>query len=282
MILRKPYAFLIKHFKLIHLIMTICMGFLIYQTNALLEFFNDFINSSQVKIGIDVISSLFNSYSYIFAMAIIVISVIVFVLMSFKDKPRLYYVSIILGFCLLIGLYAYSISTIYKMQDGIVDERIIRAIRDFLNIIFIFQIYGVFISFVRFIGLDVKKFDFSQDVQELNITDNDNEEFEVNVEFDSHTLKRKLRRNYRSLKYYIVENKIILIGILIATISVCGVLVVRMVIKKDIIYTQGQIFSPTNYSVSILDSYLTQKDYRDNLIINKNEMLVVVKLKIKL
>ena len=73
MILRKPYGFLIKHFKLIHLIMTIFMGILIYQTNLLLEFFNDFVGSQQAIVGNEVISFLFNNYSYLFSIIIVLI-----------------------------------------------------------------------------------------------------------------------------------------------------------------------------------------------------------------
>lgn len=281
MIFRKPYGFLIKHFKLIHLIMTFFMGILIYQTNLLLEFFNDFVGSYQTIVGTGVVSSLFNNYTYIFAIAIVLIATIVFVLMSFKDKPRFYYILTIIGYTLLIVLYAYSVSTINQMQVGLVDERITRAIRDFLNIIFVFQMYSIFISLIRSIGLDVKKFDFKEDAQELNITDKDNEEFEVNVEFDSHTLKRKLRRNYRNFRYYLVENKIMLLIVGGLVVLVCGVFVIRGLLKNEVTYSVGQTFSPINYNMAILDSYLTETDYKANKITSEKESLVVVKLKIK-
>lgn len=281
MILRKPYGFLIKHFKLIHLIMTIFMGILIYQTNLLLEFFNDFVSSQQAIVGNEVISFLFNNYSYLFSIIIVLISVIIFILMSFKDKPRLYYVFTITGYTLLIILYVYGVSTINKMQVGLVDERITRAIRDLFNIMFVFQIYSIFISFIRSIGLDVKKFDFNQDVHELNITDQDREEFEVNVEFDSHTLKRKLRRNFRNLKYYFIENKIMLLIVLGCIAIISSVSIIISLLKNEVSYNVGQVFSPVNYNISILDSYVTDNDYRANKISGENESLVVVKFKIK-
>lgn len=281
MILRKPYGFLIKHFKLIHLIMTLFMGILVYQTNLLLEFFNDFVGSSQIIIGTDVIGTLFNNYAYIFATVIVLASIIIFVLMSFKDKPRFYYVLTIIGYILLIILYVYTVSTIGEMQKSLVDERITRAIRDFLNIIFIFQIYTIFISLIRSIGLDVKKFDFNQDAQELNITDKDNEEFEVNVEFDAHTLKRKLRRNYRNLKYYFIENKMMLLIVSSIVILIGGIFVIRGLTKKEVTYSVGQIFSPLNYNISILDSYITDNDYRANKITKEDKTLVAIKFKIK-
>ena len=51
MILRGPYAFFIKYFRVIHLIMAIFIGFLIFQTNTFLQFFNQYINSNMVSIG---------------------------------------------------------------------------------------------------------------------------------------------------------------------------------------------------------------------------------------
>ena len=42
MILRKPYAFLIKHFKLIHAFLTAAMLYLLLQTYNLNKFFDAF------------------------------------------------------------------------------------------------------------------------------------------------------------------------------------------------------------------------------------------------
>lgn len=281
MILRKPYAFLIKHFKLIHLIMTLFMGILVYQTNLLLEFFNEFLSSNQIIIGTNIISSLFNNYVYIFAGATILLALIILILMAFKDKPKLYYILTIIGYSGLIVLYAYSVITIKDMQVRIVDERITRLIRDFLNIAFLFQVYTTLIAAVRSIGLDVKKFNFNKDAQELSVSDSDNEEFEINVEFDSHTLKRTLRRNLRSLKYYFVENKmmLLLLGMLIVFIG--SFLIIRETIDKEIIYNINQPFSPVNYNIIISDSYITDKDYRLKKVTSDNNTLVVVKFKIK-
>lgn len=281
MIFRKPYGFLIKHFKLIHFIMTLFMAFLVYQTNLLLEFFNDFVGSSQGFVGAFTLDSLFNNYSYFFAGIIVIAATVILILMSFKDKPRFYYILTIVGYILLIILYAYSVSTIGIMQESLVDERITRLIRDFLNIIFIFQIYSLFVSFIRSIGLDLKKFDFHEDFQELNITDKDSEEFEVNVEFDTHVLKRKIRRGYRNIKYYYIENKAMLLLVSFVIVLVIGMFVLRGVFNKEAIYKVGQVFSPINYNISITESYLTNNDYRVNNITGENKSLVVVKFKIK-
>ncbi|MBE6138450.1 MAG: hypothetical protein E7173_01735 [Firmicutes bacterium] len=281
MILRKPYAFLIKHFKLIHLIMTFCMGILIYQTNTLLEFFKDFISSGQAIIGTATVNNLFNNYTYLLSAIIIFVSLVILILMIFKNKPKFYYMLNILGYTLLIVLYIYAVSTIGDMQEGLVDERITRAIRDFLNIIFVFQVYSLLISLVRSIGLDVKKFDFNQDMQELNISDLDNEEFEVNIDFDSNTLKTKFRRFYRNLKYYFIENKLTIIILSCVGTSLFGLVLVIGLFERDVVYNTGQMFSPLNYNITVIESYITDKDYRLNKVTTDDKSLVVVKFKIK-
>lgn len=280
MILRKPYAFLIKHFKLIHLIMTIFIGMLIYQTNTLLSFFNDFIGSTQTIVGMNVFETLFSSYSYIFCIGVILASLIIFILMSFKEKPRVYYGLNIIGYILLIVLYFYAGNTIGEMQKNILDERIVRAVRDFLNIAFIFQLYSIVTSFIRTIGLDVKKFDFKDDAEDLNLTDLDNEEFEVNVEFDSHTLKRKVRRGYRNLRYYFIENKLILI-IIIALLAIGISFGLYSAFKDNTVeYKMNQSFSPVGYNMIIESAYTTSTDSRLNKI-SDDTSLVVVKFKIR-
>ena len=54
MILRRPYAFLIKHFRLIHLILFILFAYITLKANNILSFFKEYIN---VNGNIEVIAS---------------------------------------------------------------------------------------------------------------------------------------------------------------------------------------------------------------------------------
>lgn len=280
MILRKPYAFLIKHFKLIHLIMTVFIGILIYQTNTLLSFFNDFIGSSQTIVGTAVFESLFSNYSYFLCGGVVVASLIIFVLMLFKAKPRTYYGLNIIGYILVIILYVYAGNTILGMQKNILDERLIRAVRDLLNITFIFQLYSFVISFIRTIGLDVKKFDFKDDIEDLNLTELDNEEFEVNIEFDTQTLKRKVRRSYHNVRYYFIENKLMLIIVGVLILGIGGFVIYNGVKDDTVYYNMNQVFSPVGYNMVIEKAYVTSTDSKSNKLSDDNS-LVVVNFKIK-
>ena len=57
MILRRPYAFLIKHFRLIHLILFVLFGYITYKANNMLSFFKEYISNNG--------NIVFNSSEYI-------------------------------------------------------------------------------------------------------------------------------------------------------------------------------------------------------------------------
>ncbi len=58
MILRKPYAFIIKHFKLLHLILTVLLGISVYRISYILNFLKEYLNSPVVLNKYDTVSSL--------------------------------------------------------------------------------------------------------------------------------------------------------------------------------------------------------------------------------
>ena len=281
MILRKPYAFLIKHFKLIHFIMALCMGVLLYQTTILQNFLNEFAGSTQVIVDTDIANVLLGGYIYIFPVLVVIMSLIVLVLMSLKDKPRLYYLLNIVTYIGLIVLYIYASSTIGTMQKEIVDERIVRAIRDLLNLGFIVQLYTLFISLIRSIGIDVKKFDFREDAEALNLNVGDSEEFEVNIEFDSQTLKRNIKRQYRDFKYYFVENKYFLLIILAIIVVLFSISIIKNITSTTKKYSVNQVFNVIGYNMAIENAYLIDSDTKLNKVTEDNNSLVVVKFKIR-
>ena len=77
MILRKPYAFLIKHFKFIHLILTVLMFFFFQRIRELVEFFNDYIDLKTFENITGVVKDNFNSSLLILPISIIALIVVI-------------------------------------------------------------------------------------------------------------------------------------------------------------------------------------------------------------
>ena len=73
MILRKPYAFFIKIFKPMHIFMSVLIVFLIYKTNNILSFLNQYIYSNESVIGKPIREMLISKELFIIPILMIVL-----------------------------------------------------------------------------------------------------------------------------------------------------------------------------------------------------------------
>ncbi|NLL44295.1 MAG: hypothetical protein GX247_01335 [Mollicutes bacterium] len=281
MILRKPYAFFIKHFKLFHIILTILITYLIYRTGLLLSFFNEYIATSQSVINQDLTGKLFNTYMFISPFLIILGSIVILSVMILKKKPILFYIVLIIIYILMIVLYNYIYSVLGAMETNLLDIRQVRLARDILTIGSVAQAFSVVITFVRATGFDIRKFNFGQDLAQLDIKEEDREEFEFEVSLDTDKLRRKLRRNFRYLKYTYIENKFLInIGILLFLSTICFIIYLNLTVYNKV-FNEMEAFLTTDFSVRINKSFLTTKDYKGNDIVNDNETLVVLEVAVR-
>ena len=56
--------------------------------------------------------------------------------------------------------------------------------------------------FIRAIGLDLKRFDFKQDLLDLGVQDKDNEEYEFELKIDKDKIKSNINKGIRYTKYF--------------------------------------------------------------------------------
>ncbi len=206
MILRRPYAFLIKHFKFIHIVLFALLLYVITRANNMLTFFKNYISANS---NIEVISSNYFSYNIIISILFIIIfSLIVYLLMRYKKKPRTLYILIIIVSLLSLVSFIYLYRQIRVLEVSSISAREIRLLRDISR----FNFWGLLVITIpvaiRALGFDIKKFNFSKDIADLKLEKEDNEEVEVNVELNSESIKRGGRKLKRELKYYYVENKL--------------------------------------------------------------------------
>ncbi|MEG2321930.1 MAG: hypothetical protein RSB71_00360 [Bacilli bacterium] len=280
MILRKPYAFFIKHFKLIHVILAVLACYSVYRTKIILDFFNTYVSSIMSVAGQDLIGTLLYGMVYITPIFIILITGLVLGIMIFKKKPNFFYIINILVFIFVVVILFVASGVLSKLEIALVDVRTIRLVRDLLSVSFILQLLFAMIVIVRATGFNIKKFDFKKDLHDLKIEDKDREEFEVELSFDINETKRNVRKWLRKAKYVYKENKILILSIAGILIIGSGFLVYNNIIKKEPIINQNTYFYGNNFTMNITNSYLTNKDYK-NKTINDDYYYLVLKLKIK-
>ena len=280
MILRKPYKFLIKHFKLIHLIITLLMTYIIYRFIRIMNFF-DLASSSYTGIlSTNPTASLFDLFIYLAIFSVIILIIVLIYLLFMKNKPIKLYISTIVVYVVSFLLLAYAYNVIGNMEVKVVDVKVLRNTRDFFTIISLIQAIQIVLYGIRSFGLDIKNFNFKEDLKDLEITDIDNEEFEFDVNVDVNVVNRNVNKGKRYLKYFYVENRYLFF--FISSISICVICLITYlslgVYNKK--YTQTDYFAAQDFTLAITNSYITNLDY-DEKVISNNKSFVILEINIR-
>lgn len=280
MILRKPYAFFIKHFRLFHAILVALITLSIIKTKDLLSFFNEYTDTFINLIGTNISKDLISTIFILLPFLIIAICGILITVMILKHKPKIFYIITTCIYIYLIIILFISKSMIASMSIKTIDVKTVMLLRDLISVALVIQFYSLVITFIRTVGFDIKKFDFKKDLKELEISDADREEIEVSFELDKNAIRTKLRKKKRFLKYAYKENKILFY--VFGTISVVLIFVLIVIISKlkVPIYNQNKLLNGDNFNVKITNSYITNTDYKGNLI-DKDYYFVILKVDIK-
>lgn len=278
MILRKPYAFLIKHFKLMHIILSVAIIYLIYRTELMINFLNGYINSPAIVVGQTITSTLFNVGVILLPILIIVFSTVLLIVMTLKDKPKTFYILTIVVHVVLLIIYIYGYTVFSDMEKTILELKTIKALRDLLMYCILFQGAFSVMSLIRGVGFDIKKFNFGNDLQALEISEEDNEEFEVDLDFDINDKTRKGKRKIRYLKYMYKEHKFIVhlfLGLLVGIGLLYTYSNYNIYNKTS---SEGVTFNMNGFTLGVSKSYITNTDFQGNTIGDGNTYLVVVDL----
>lgn len=274
MILRRPYAFLIKHFRFIHLILFILFAYIAVKANGILSFFKEYIS---INGNIEVIASNYtSSFIYISIVLIIALSVVIYLLMRYKNKPRTLYVFTILISIVSLVMFIYLFSNIKELETTVMSGKAIRLLRDISRINFWALCIISIPILVRGLGFDIKKFNFTKDIADLKLEEKDSEEVEVSVDISTNTIKRTGNRLGRELRYYYIENKFI-INIILAVVVVILIIMFpfnKFVINRDI--NEGDGLNTNYFNLKIEDSFISERNR-----ISKNNSYVILIIDVK-
>lgn len=281
MILKRPYAFFIKNFKLFHLIIFTLSAILLYRTSLIYDFLKIYNKTSPNVIGKDLTSSLFSPWLYILILLIIIVNIIIIYILIRKDKPYMYYIVNISLYIAVLVVYIISHGIIYDLQESIVAAKTTLAIRDITNIARMLQTISIIFYLIRATGFDIKKFDFVRDLQGLDISEEDSEEIEVGLDFEKNVFIRDINKGIRNAKYYYKENKFILNIIILVFIAVIFFLIYLGTNKYDKVYNETQFINARTISLGIKETNVITKNYKNSIIAPKDKAIVAIKISLK-
>ena len=257
MILKKPYAFLIKHFKLIHLILSILFLYLLFQTGNINQFFNNYVSAGYTTNELNIASNYIHSLVYIVIIIVLLINIAILFLMKQKEKSTKLYLGIIIFYIVMLISTIITNNTLNIIEEGTFSSQAARAFRDITFVFYIPQIFFFVYALLRGIGFDIKKFDFETDVKELEITDLDREEFELTFGKNNYKYQRGWRRFRREFKYYFLENKFAFFGLLIGLMAGVAVILYLNFGVYHKSYGEQQRMNHNGLMIKVVDSILT-------------------------
>ncbi len=256
MVIRKPYAFLIKRFRLIHLFLFILNAFLVFPIYGLYSFYSNYYASNNMSSIYGAFEANFRYWPYlVYILLMIVIGTILGMFIS-KKKPYAYYIVLIGIYSLAMGIltYAYVSLESFAIADNI-DPTSIKMLIDLLTFdIIIMFVSGVLLA-LRVAGFRIKRFDFQKDLDEMEVSEEDREEIEVGFEIDKDDIKTKFNRFKRQLRYYYLENKAIFTGFAIFSLFSIITGFILYYIYGNRTFYENQKYKTYNLKGTVLGSY---------------------------
>ena len=283
MIFRKPYAFLIKYFKVINFLLALFAGFLAFRTYQVIAFFGSYIKNNYTGNFFPGFSDAYISGIVYLTLCLIIVGILgIYLLFLYKKKPNKFYLSSLIYYLIFFVLTVYMKNAMIGMETAVITAEEARVFRDTSLISLIPQIVFLILFIVRGLGLGIGKLNLKQELKELEISEQDNEEVEITFKSDAVKLRRGARRFFREFIYYIRENKFIIviinIGLIIGMVYVVYRALPDMVDRN---FKQGDYYNVGNDLIfSVNDSLITNLDYSGREMV-QNKYYVVVKLLIE-
>lgn len=275
MILKKPYAFLIKYFRIIHLLLLIPIAYLVSKTFRIVSFFRSYVANNYTTNIINIAAEHINFFMYIAVLFIIGTVLAIYYLMRQKKKSTKLYFFILIYYISLFVLIGVTYSILSSMEHNLITAQTARAYRDVSVVLCLPQYFFLIYTFMRGIGFDIKKFDFANDLKDMEITDIDNEEFEFNINIESYKAKRTFRRFLRETKYYILENTFIFSCILAVFIIFIGTVLYLNYGVYNKTYHMSDKMTHNYFNIQITDSIITNLGLDGNIITEGKYYLVL-------
>lgn len=279
MIVRKPYAFLIKHFRLIHGLIFALLTYIFIKSIGISSFFSSYASKHYFTNTVTLVSDHIDILTLIIPILIIILTIIIYYLLSIKNKNRKFYLFIIIYYFILFIYFIYMMSVFNKLQSSVLNIETVRVLRDISLILVLPQIIFLFLMISRTLGFNLKQFEFKKDLEELQIDTSDYEEVEITLGRNNYKYIRFFRKTLRELKYFIEENKFfvtIILSILVLSISIFIYFNIKVTNVK---YESNETIFANTMWYTIKDSFITSNNTIGKEIDN-NKKYVIVKVSI--
>lgn len=279
MILRKPYVLFIKMFKPVHILMSVLLALLIYNTNKILNFLSNYIYSDTNVVGQYFKSDLVSNSLFIIPIILILFSLIFLgIMFSKRKKIAFYLINIFCGIVILI-INIYCSNFLGVMEKNVISIKIVKLNHDLIFINMIIEVILFAVLIIRGLGFNFKKFNFDSDISKLDISESDKEEIEVNINLDFDDKRRERRKKIRHLKYLYYENKTIINIVLGSFIILASAITIIVLFNKEKMNIEGTAYNIGKFNLRVDETFLVTDNYKGKKI--TDNYLLVTKISLQ-
>ena len=276
MIIKNPYAYLAKHYKIINFLLIIPTVYLLIQMIGIAGFFESYVLADYSTTQTDLVDTYIPALTLIVPIVTAILHLFIWIILTIKKKKNYYHAfSAGYHFVIFIGLVLFY-SSMLNIEMKTMTSTFAGFLRDTSNLC----IYPVYILLlmggINVVGLNIKTLRFDKH-EDLKVTEEDEEDIEVKVGTDNNDTKRRAVHILRELRYYVIENKAIFAILIIGLGLMIGYRAYLNYQVYNKTYNSNQSFVLDNFALSVKDSYITQVDYRGR-IIAKNKYYLAVKI----
>lgn len=267
MIIRKPYAFLIKYFKIIHITLFFLIIYLVIKTRNLYIFFKDFSSTGTYTYIENMATNYVTVFMIITSIILIGLLLSIFFLMKQKEKKVKFYLFATIFYSVTFLLLIYFFNVFNNLEFNSYSNQSLVLFRDITMVMYYLNYIFLTVSFVRGFGFNVKKFNFEKDLKELDISDEDREEIEVGSGIDYENIGNFVRKRKRNISYYFKENSFILIVFSIILILSFSTYIAFNKFVTNKIYNEGEVVFINDLEYVINSSFIVTEDKKSYYLI---------------
>lgn len=274
MIIRKPYAFLIKNFKKIHIVLLLLSLFALYQMFDVSKFVSEY-----MRLGVyePYSNPITNHITWFLSLSILIITVgtgALILLLRYKKKPWKVYLIPFIEY-LVLFFVLNMIKSFFVGYTYDVETTDLRMSRDLLMVFQFVQLPAIAIFVMRVFGLDVQKFNFNSDKEFFELSEKDREEIEISLSVDHNTFIRLYKKLIRNIGYVYAEHTFIcrIVAGIVGVILLYNAFTFVFITNRS--YSQGSKYSVDGYTFKINNVYFTDKDNSGNVISKKSNFVIL-------
>ncbi len=270
MIIKNPINFLAKHYRIITLIMLLPMVYLSFKYRDIAVFFRAFVRDGYKTIETNFADTYVTSLMFGALALMVLFNALMYIMLTTKKKGGLFY-----GISAIIYIVEIILALLFHgSMSGIkgLDATFANFVRDMANIAVLPNYALIIINLAIGLGFNIKTLRFEK---RSLISLDDEEEIEIKINSEGNTAKKSLVHLIRELKYYVLENKFVfsVIGVVAGAAILIGLFINFRVNNR--VYTYNQEVSSKTFNIALKESYITNVDYRGNVIAEDTYFLAV-------